>query len=130
MADELQPMGEGRIEPERVPEELRLVRHNLRSMHTTQLLHGELIANLAPRVTEIGVIASRAEATADKAVAAVTSTNQDLYGHPDRKDDFGVIGEIKGSLRRQSAQNWAILGAQLLLIVTLVAALWQGLAHH
>jgi hypothetical protein len=127
MSDDL-PMGEGRIELTAVPEEVRVIRHNLRNVQHSQGLQAELMGATIDRQISITQAAEEAKRLAEKAIEQARATVIDLYGHPDRKDDFGSLGDIRAQLRKQAAQNWAILLSILALVGVLVAAVWQG--HH
>lgn len=115
-------MGQGPIPPDQMEAEVRVMRHVMRGVNANQKNLVDLAHSALREAAVAKELASHADKTATLALTEAREMSHDLYGYPDRNGDKGVLGEIRSSLGRQSAQNWAILLAILALCGTLVAA--------
>lgn len=140
-------MGEGHIPTERLAEEVRPMRHNLRTLRTIvdgqQVLVRDAVESNRDALKTAGAADARSTSAHELAREArdrVVILERDLFGHPDRPNDRGALGgvraemaelrqETREAMRHQSAQNYAILGSILGLIAAIAASLLL-LLHH
>ncbi len=110
------PMGEGNIPPNRLPEEVRVLRHNFRNLRTTQMAHSELV--------NMGITRSlSAEAKALLVEHGLDQLRIDVFGEKRFDGDIGVVGRMENTLGSvKTMQKW-MLSTLVSLLIVLVGAL-------
>ena len=135
-AAEQLPMGEGQIPARMVPEELRVVRHNVRNIQSAVNGWGDMVQAIGSKADAAAAKADAASAKSEQAQAAVSELDAAIFGgRPGRpgalstltetvdrnaKEQREAIESLARSQKTATAQNWAIIIGMLGVVATML----------
>ena len=129
-------MGEGPVEQQHVPEEVRVIRHNVRNLQGAVNGWGSMVQTAAAKADGAAAEARAAQEMARTARESVRDLEADIFGgKPGRVGAMhnleeqitanaaaqrAAMDDLAKSLRAATVQNWAIIIGMLGVVATMI----------